>query len=186
MMTMSGAWHKLRDDPILRFLIVSLSFYGMSTFEGPMMAIKTVNALSPLYRLDHRPRAFRCLGLGGSDFHGSLYYMIPRLFGLKQMYSKKAIELHFWMATVGIVLYIASMWIAGVMEGLMWRAITPTARLPILLSRQSRLTHPFYMVRLLGGVLYLGGMVVMLWNVLKTATSGHPTDAAIPHLVAHA
>jgi cytochrome c oxidase cbb3-type subunit 1 len=186
MMTMSGAWHKLRDDPILRFMIVSLSFYGMSTFEGPMMAIKTVNALSHYTDWTIAHVHSGALGWVGLISMGSLYYMIPRLFGQKQMYSIKAIELHFWMATIGIVLYIASMWIAGVMEGLMWRAINPDGTLTYTFVEAVKATHPFYMVRLLGGVLYLGGMLVMLWNVLKTATNGQATNAVIPPIAAHA
>jgi cytochrome c oxidase cbb3-type subunit 1 len=116
-MTLSGAWHKLRDDPILRFLIVSLSFYGMSTFEGPMMSIKTVNALSttPTGPLATCTLA-RWAGWAWSPWV-RMYYLIPRLFGQKQMYSVKAIEVHFWTATIGIVIYIAAMWIAGVMQG---------------------------------------------------------------------
>ncbi|HRH89897.1 MAG TPA: cytochrome-c oxidase, cbb3-type subunit I, partial [Rubrivivax sp.] len=119
-MTLSGAWYKLRDDPILKFLIVSLSFYGMSTFEGPMMSIKTVNALSHYtdWTVGHVHSG--ALGWVGFITMGSMYYLIPRLFGRKQMYSPRAIELHFWIATIGVVLYIAAMWIAGVMQGLMW------------------------------------------------------------------
>jgi cytochrome c oxidase cbb3-type subunit 1 len=122
-MTLSGAWHKLRDDPMLRFLIVALSFYGMATFEGPMMSIKTVNALSHYtdWTVGHVHAG--ALGWVGLITMGSLYYLIPRLFGQQEMYSVPAIEVHFWIATIGIVLYIAAMWIAGVMQGLMWRAI---------------------------------------------------------------
>jgi cytochrome c oxidase cbb3-type subunit 1 len=167
-------------------MIVSLSFYGMSTFEGPMMAIKTVNALSHYTDWTIAHVHSGALGWVGLISMGSLYYMIPRLFGQKQMYSIKAIELHFWMATIGIVLYIASMWIAGVMEGLMWRAINPDGTLTYTFVEAVKATHPFYMVRLLGGVLYLGGMLVMLWNVLKTATNGQATNAVIPPIAAHA
>jgi cytochrome c oxidase cbb3-type subunit 1 len=186
MMTLSGAWHKLRDDPILRFMIVSLSFYGMSTFEGPMMAIKTVNALSHYTDWTIAHVHSGALGWVGLVSMGAIYFMIPRLFGQKQMYSIKAIELHFWMATIGIVLYIASMWIAGVMEGLMWRSINADGTLTYTFVEAVKATHPFYMVRLLGGLLYLGGMLVMLWNVLKTASAGQPFNASIPPVAAHA
>jgi cytochrome c oxidase cbb3-type subunit 1 len=186
MMTMSGAWHKLRSDPILRFMIVSLSFYGMSTFEGPMMAIKTVNSLSHYtdWTVGHVHSG--ALGWVGLVSMGALYYMVPRLFGQKQMYSMKAIELHFWLATVGIVLYIASLWISGVMEGLMWRAINTDGTLTYTFVESVKAKHPYYIIRLLGGLLYLSGMVIMLWNVVKTATSGKPAIASIPPVVAHA
>ena len=186
MMTLSGAWHKLRTDPILRFLIVSLSFYGMSTFEGPMMAIKTVNSLSHYtdWTVGHVHSG--ALGWVGLVSMGSLYYMVPRLFGQKQMHSIKAIELHFWMATVGIVLYIAALWISGVMEGLMWRAINADGTLTYTFVESVKAKQPYYIIRVLGGLLYLGGMVIMLWNVIKTATSGKAAIATIPPVAAHA
>jgi len=184
MMTLSGAWHKLRTDPILRFLIVSLSFYGMSTFEGPMMAIKTVNSLSHYtdWTVGHVHSG--ALGWVGLVSMGSLYYLIPRLFGQKQMYSMKAIEIHFWAATIGIVLYIAALWIAGVMEGLMWRAINVDGTLTYTFVESVKAKFPYYFIRMLGGLLYLGGMVIMLWNVVKTATNGKPAIAFIPTLQA--
>lgn len=179
-MTLSGAWHKLRTDPILRFLIVSLSFYGMSTFEGPMMSIKTINALSHYtdWTVGHVHSG--ALGWVGLVSMGTLYFLVPRLFGQKQMYSIKAIELHFWMATIGIVLYITALWIAGVMEGLMWRAINPDGTLAYSFIESVKAKYPYYIIRLLGGLLYLGGMLVMLWNVIKTATNGKPTNILIP------
>ena len=179
-MTLSGAWHKLRTDPILRFLIVSLSFYGMSTFEGPMMSIKTVNALSHYtdWTVGHVHSG--ALGWVGLVSMGTLYFLVPRLFGQKQMYSIKAIELHFWMATIGIVLYITALWISGVMEGLMWRAINPDGTLAYSFIESVKAKYPYYIIRLLGGLLYLGGMLVMLWNVIKTATNGKPTNILIP------
>ncbi|MFA7350332.1 MAG: cytochrome-c oxidase, cbb3-type subunit I [Methylotenera sp.] len=186
MMTLSGAWHKLRTDPILRFMIVSLSFYGMSTFEGPMMAIKTVNSLSHYtdWTVGHVHSG--ALGWVGLVSMGAIYYMIPRLFGQKQMHSMKAIELHFWLATVGIVLYIAALWIAGVMEGLMWRAINADGTLTYTFVESVKAKHPYYIIRMLGGLLYLSGMIIMLWNVLKTATSGKAAIATIPPVAAHA
>lgn len=185
-MTLSGAWHKLRTDPILRFLIVSLSFYGMSTFEGPMMAIKTVNALSHYtdWTVGHVHSG--ALGWVGLISMGSLYYMIPRLFGQKQMYSVKAIELHFWLATIGIVLYIAALWISGVMEGLMWRAMNADGTLAYTFVESVKAKFPYYLTRFLGGTLYLSGMLVMLWNTYKTATNGKPVVVNIPPVTAHA
>jgi cytochrome c oxidase cbb3-type subunit 1 len=184
-MTLSGAWHKLRTDPILRFLIVSLSFYGMSTFEGPMMSIKTVNALSHYtdWTVGHVHSG--ALGWVGLVSMGTLYFLVPRLFGQKQMYSLKAIELHFWMATIGIVLYITALWISGVMEGLMWRAINSDGTLAYSFIESVKAKYPYYIIRLLGGLLYLGGMLVMLWNVIKTATNGKPTNILIPAVKAN-
>ena len=167
-MTLSGAWHKLRTDPILKFLIVSLSFYGMSTFEGPMMSIKTVNALSHYtdWTVGHVHSG--ALGWVGFITIGSLYALIPRLYGLKQMYSVKLMDWHFWIATIGIVLYIAAMWMAGVMQGLMWRAVNEDGTLTYTFIESIAATYPYYAVRLLGGVLYLGGMLIMVYNVWKT------------------
>ncbi len=185
MMTLSGAWHKLRTDPILRFMIVSLSFYGMSTFEGPMMAIKTVNSLSHYtdWTVGHVHSG--ALGWVGLVSMGAIYYMIPRLFGQKQMHSIKAIELHFWLATIGIVLYISALWISGVMEGLMWRAINTDGTLTYTFVESVKAKHPYYIIRTLGGLLYLSGMIIMLWNVLKTASCGKAAVASIPPVAAH-
>ncbi len=186
MMTLSGAWQKLRDDPILKFLIVALSFYGMSTFEGPMMSIKTVNALSHYtdWTVGHVHSG--ALGWVGLISIGSLYYLIPRMFGQTKMYSTRAIELHFWIATLGIVLYIAAMWIAGVMQGLMWRALNPDGTLVYSFVESVKATFPFYVIRLCGGLLYLSGMFVMVWNVVKTVRNGRAVASPIPLAVAHA
>jgi cytochrome c oxidase cbb3-type subunit 1 len=179
-MTLSGAWYKLREDPILKFLIVSLSFYGMSTFEGPMMSIKTVNALSHYtdWTVGHVHSG--ALGWVGFISMGSLYYLIPRLFGRAQMHSVRAMNLHFWVATIGIVLYITAMWIAGVMQGLMWRAVSDDGTLTYTFVESVKATYPFYAIRLLGGVLYLAGMLVMAWNVFKTVAAAKPAEALIP------
>ncbi|MFY9513757.1 MAG: cytochrome-c oxidase, cbb3-type subunit I [Rubrivivax sp.] len=185
-MTLSGAWHKLRDDPILKFLIVSLSFYGMSTFEGPMMSIKTVNALSHYtdWTVGHVHSG--ALGWVGLISMGALYYLIPRMYGKTQMFSTKAIELHFWVATIGIVLYIAAMWIAGVMQGLMWRAVNPDGTLVYSFVESVKATFPFYVIRLGGGLLYLSGMVIMAWNTVMTVKGGRVATAPIPLVAAHA
>ena len=183
-MTLSGAWHKLRDDPIIRFLIVSLSFYGMSTFEGPMMSIKTVNALSHYtdWTIGHVHSG--ALGWVGFITIGSLYYLIPRMYGREQMYSVKAIEAHFWIATIGVVLYIAAMWIAGVMQGLMWRAINPDGTLTYTFVESVKATYPFYMIRVLGGALYLTGMLIMAWNTWMTVISGRSVSVVVPPVAA--
>jgi cytochrome c oxidase cbb3-type subunit 1 len=179
-MTLSGAWHKLRTDPILKFLVVSLSFYGMSTFEGPMMSIKTVNALSHYtdWTVGHVHSG--ALGWVGMVSVGSLYYLIPRLFGRTEMHSMKLVTLHFWVATIGIVLYIAAMWIAGVMQGLMWRAVNPDGTLTYAFVESVKATYPYYMVRLLGGTLYFSGMLIMAYNVFKTVAGQKPAEAVIP------
>lgn len=184
-MTLSGAWSKLRSDPILRFLIVSLSFYGMSTFEGPMMAIKTVNALSHYtdWTVGHVHSG--ALGWVGFISIGSLYYLIPRLFGQTQMYSKRLIEIHFWVATIGVVLYIASMWIAGVMQGLMWRAVNEDGTLTYSFVESVKATFPYYVIRLTGGAMYLSGMIIMAYNVAKTLMAAKPVNNAIPALSAN-
>jgi cytochrome c oxidase cbb3-type subunit 1 len=179
-MTLSGAWHKLRTDPILKFLVVSLSFYGMSTFEGPMMSIKTVNALSHYtdWTIGHVHSG--ALGWVGMVSVGSLYYLIPRLYGRTEMHSMKLVTLHFWVATIGIVLYIAAMWIAGVMQGLMWRAVNPDGTLTYAFVESVKATYPYYMVRLLGGTLYFSGMLIMAYNVFKTVAGQKPSEATIP------
>ena len=167
-MTMSGAWHKLRSDPILKFLIVSLSFYGMSTFEGPMMAIKTVNALS--HYTDWTIGHVHSGALGWVAFItiGSLYALIPKLYGKEGMYSVSLINTHFWISTIGVVLYISAMWIAGVMQGLMWGAVNDDGTLTYTFIESIKATYPYYIVRLLGGLMFLGGMCIMLYNVCKT------------------
>jgi len=181
-MTLSGAWHKLRTDPVLKFMIVALSFYGMSTFEGPMMSIKTVNALSHYtdWTIGHVHSG--ALGWVGLMTIGSLYCLIPRLMGEKQMFSVKAVDVHFWISTIGIILYIASMWIAGVMQGLMWRAFNDDGTLTYTFIETIAATKPYYIIRLLGGLLYLSGMFVMAWNAWKTMRQKEPQvfQAAAP------
>ena len=178
-MTLSGAWHKLRTDPILKFLIVSLSFYGMSTFEGPMMSIKTVNALSHYtdWTIGHVHSG--ALGWVAMVSIGALYFLIPRLFGTK-IYSVALIETHFWISTIGIVLYIASMWISGVMQGLMWRTVNTDGTLTYSFVESVQAMHPFYIVRFVGGLLFLTGMLIMAYNVWKTIVGAKPAEAAIP------
>jgi cytochrome c oxidase cbb3-type subunit I len=181
-MTLSGAWHKLRTDPILKFMIVSLSFYGMSTFEGPMMSIKSVNALSHNtdWTIGHVHSG--ALGWVAMISVASLYVLIPRLYGRTAMHSTKAIDLHFWTTTIGIVLYVSSMWIAGVMQGLMWRATNPDGTLTYTFVEALKATYPYYAVRLCGGAIVLSGMLIMAWNVWKTVTAANATTAAQPVL----
>ena len=178
-MTLSGAWHKLRTDPILKFLITSLSFYGMSTFEGPMMSVKTVNALSHYtdWTVGHVHSG--ALGWVAMVSIGSIYYLLPRMYGKTEMYSTKLITTHFWVATIGVVLYIASMWIAGVMQGLMWRATNPDGTLTYSFVESVKASYPFWSIRLLGGVLFLGGMLIMFYNMLKTISGHKAYDAPV-------
>src|SRR5687768_1877052 len=179
LMTMSGAWHKLRTDPILKFLVVSLSFYGMATFEGPMMSIKTVNALS--HYTDWTIGHVHAGALGWVAFItiGSLYALIPKLFGRAQMWSVKLMDAHFWVATIGIVLYVTSMWIAGVMQGLMWRALNDDGTLTYTFVESLEATYPYYAIRLLGGLMFLSGMFIMAYNVLRTVRESRPADVAV-------
>lgn len=178
-MTLSGAWHKLRTDPVLKFLITSLSFYGMSTFEGPMMAIKTVNALSHYtdWTVGHVHSG--ALGWVAMVSIGSMYYLIPRLFGRQEMYSMKLVTTHFWIATVGVVLYIAAMWISGVTAGLMWRAVNPDGTLTYSFAEAVKAMYPFYAIRLLGGLLFLSGMLIMAYNVVRTVAGQKAVDAVV-------
>ena len=179
LMTLSGAWQKLRTDPVLRFLIVSLSFYGMSTFEGPMMSIKTVNALS--HYTDWTIGHVHSGALGWVAFItiGSMYYLIPRLYG-RAIYSVKLIDAHFWISTIGIVLYITAMWVSGIMQGLMWRAIHPDGTLIYSFVESVQAMHPFYIIRTVGGAFFLLGMLIMAYNLWKTIAGAKPVTATIP------
>jgi cytochrome c oxidase cbb3-type subunit 1 len=168
MMTLSGAWHKLRTDPILRFLVVSLSFYGMATFEGPMMAIKTVNALSHNtdWTIGHVHSG--ALGWVAMISIGALYHMIPKLWGKSAMYSTKLINTHFWLATIGTVLYVAAMWVNGILQGLMWRAVNQDGTLTYSFVEALEASHMGYLVRVIGGSFFLTGMFIMAYNVWQT------------------
>jgi cytochrome c oxidase cbb3-type subunit I len=177
-MTLSGVWYKLRTDPILKFLIVALSFYMMSTFEGPMMSIKTVNALSHYtdWTVGHVHSG--ALGWVAMITLGSIYSMLPRLLGQDRMWSVRLIDAHFWVHTIGVVFYIASMWIAGVMQGLMWRATNADGTLTYTFVESLVATYPYYLIRLLGGLMALGGMFLMAWNVLQTMRAAPAADDA--------
>jgi cytochrome c oxidase cbb3-type subunit 1 len=180
-MTLSGAWEKLRTDPILKFMIASLSFYGMSTFEGPMMSIKTVNSLSHYtdWTIGHVHSG--ALGWVAMISVGCIYSLTPRLLGLRNMYSTRAIDAHFWVHTVGVVFYIASMWIAGVMQGLMWRATNDDGMLTYSFVEALKATYPYYLIRLIGGVMVVAGMLIMAWNMAKTFASARSVaPVAVP------
>ncbi len=178
-MTLSGAWEKLRTDPILKFLVVSVSFYGMSTFEGSMMAIKTVNALSHYtdWTIGHVHAG--ALGWVGFVTMGAMYYLFPRLCG-REMYSQKLVEVHFWISTIGVVLYTTSMWVSGITQGLMLRAINADGTLTYSFLESLIAIEPFYIVRFLGGVFYLLGMLIMAYNCFRTIATGTRVSAPIP------
>lgn len=171
LMTLSGAWHKLRTDPTLRFLVISLSFYGMSTFEGPMMSIKTVNALSHNtdWTIGHVHAG--ALGWVAMISIGAVYHLLPVLAGLNAMWSVRLINIHFWLATIGTVLYIASMWVNGLLQGLMWRAFNSDGTLTYSFVETVEASYPGYFVRFLGGVFFLLGMVLMGYNTYRTLTA---------------
>jgi len=177
MMTLSGAWDKLRTDPILRFLVVSLSFYGMSTFEGPMMAIKTVNALSHYtdWTIGHVHSG--ALGWVAMISIGAMYHLIPILFGKTEMYSISLINTHFWMSTIGTVLYIAALWVNGIMQGLMWRAYNQDGTLTYSFVESVQASYAGYLVRLVGGGIFFLGMVLMAYNVYMTTRKDFQSEA---------
>ncbi len=176
-MTLSGAWHKLRTDPILRFLIVSLSFYGMSTFEGPMMSIKTVNALSHYtdWTIGHVHSG--ALGWVAMVSIGALYHLIPRLWGKTEMYSTSLINTHFWLATIGTVLYIVALWVNGITQGLMWQATNADGTLQYSFIESVQASSYGYIVRTIGGGFFVVGMFIMLYNVWQTIRVAKPEEA---------
>jgi cytochrome c oxidase cbb3-type subunit I len=167
LMTLSGAWDKLRTDPVLRMLVVSVAFYGMATFEGPLMSIKMVNSLSHYtdWGIGHVHSG--SLGWVGFVSFGALYCLIPWVFNRK-LYSLKLVEWHFWLATIGIVFYISAMWVAGIMQGLMWRAYTDQGFLEYSFVETTEAMHPMYVIRALGGAMFLAGALIMAFNFYKT------------------
>ena len=168
LMTLQGAWDKLRTDPILRMLVISVGFYGMSTFEGPMMSIRSVNSLSHYtdWTIGHVHSG--ALGWNGMITFGALYYLTPRLWNRERLYSISLVSWHFWLATIGIVLYASSMWVAGITQGLMWREVDSQGFLVNSFADSVAAMHPMYVIRALGGVLYLTGGVLMFYNIYKT------------------
>ena len=167
-MTLSGAWHKLRKDPVLQFMIVSLAFYGMSTFEGPLMSIRAVNSLSHYtdWTVGHVHSG--ALGWVGFITFGCLYYLVPKLWNRSEVYSLKLVSLHLWVSTFGIVLYIAAMWVSGIMQGLMWRSYNDMGFLNYSFVETVVAMHPFYIIRSLGGLMYLSGTLIMCYNFYRT------------------
>ena len=171
MMTLSGAWDKLRTDPVVRMLVISVAFYGMSTFEGPVMSIRAVNALSHYtdWTVGHVHSG--ALGWVGFVSFGALYCLVPWLWKKAGMYSKALVDWHFWIATFGILLYITSMWVAGIMQGLMWRAYNSLGFLEYSFVETVEAMHISYIIRAVGGLLYLAGALIMIYNVYRTIRS---------------
>ncbi len=187
LMTLSGAWDKLRTDPILRMMVISLAFYGMSTFEGPMMAIKVVNSLSHYtdWTIGHVHSG--ALGWNGMITFSALYFLTPRLWGRTALYSTKLVNYHFWLATIGIVFYASSMWVTGIMEGLMWREVDAQGFLVNSFADTVAAKFPMYVVRGLGGVMYLSGGLIMAYNLWQTARGkGEADPASNAAIAAHA
>jgi cytochrome c oxidase cbb3-type subunit I len=176
LMTLSGAWDKLRTDPVLRMLVVSVAFYGMATFEGPLMSIKVVNSLSHYtdWTIGHVHSG--ALGWVGFVSFGALYCLIPWLWNRKELYSLKLVNWHFWIATIGIVLYISAMWVSGILQGLMWRAYTSLGFLEYSFIESVEAMHPFYVIRAAGGALFLIGALIMAYNLWMTARVGEAEE----------
>ncbi len=168
LMTLSGAWDKLRTDPIIRMMVISIGFYGMSTFEGPMMSIRAVNSLSHYtdWTIGHVHSG--ALGWNGMITFGALYFLVPKLWNRERLYSLSLVSWHFWLATIGIILYAASMWVTGIMEGLMWREVDANGFLVNSFADTVAAKFPMYVVRGLGGVLFLSGGIIMCYNLYMT------------------
>jgi cytochrome c oxidase cbb3-type subunit 1 len=182
LMTLSGAWDKLRTDPVLRMLVVSIAFYGMSTFEGPLMSIKAVNALSHYtdWTIGHVHSG--ALGWVAYVSFGAIYHLVPLLWKRERLYSMALVSLHFWISTIGIVLYITAMWVSGILQGLMWRAYDSLGFLEYSFVETVEAMHPFYLIRATGGVLFLLGSLVMVYNLWRTVRGDVRTEAGVTQL----
>ena len=182
LMTLSGAWDKLRTDPVLRMMVVSVAFYGMATFEGPLMSIKAVNSLSHYtdWTIGHVHSG--ALGWVGYVSFGAIYCLVPWLWN-RPLYSLKLVNWHFWISTIGIVLYITAMWVSGILQGLMWRAYTSLGFLEYSFIETVEAMHPFYVIRAMGGILFLIGALLMVWNLWQTVNAGEREPALAPKLV---
>jgi len=182
LMTLSGAWDKLRTDPVVRMMVVAVAFYGMSTFEGPVMSIKAVNSLSHYtdWTVGHTHSG--ALGWVGYISFGALYCLVPWLWGRKELYSLKLVNLHFWVSTIGIVLYITSMWVSGILQGLMWRSYDNLGFLEYSFVETVEAMHPFYLIRALGGGLFAVGSLIMAYNLWRTARGDVRDEAPVSAL----
>jgi len=182
-MTLSGAWDRLRTDPVLRFLVTSVGFYGMSTFEGPVMSIRAVNSLSHYtdWTIGHVHSG--ALGWVGFISFGAVYHLVPVLWRRTGLYSDRLVAVHFWTATIGIVLYVTSMWVSGIMQGLMWRAYDQLGFLQYAFIESVEAMHPYYILRALGGLLFLTGSLVMVYNIWRTIRGDVPVRTPAPTAV---
>ncbi|MGO8951860.1 MAG: cytochrome-c oxidase, cbb3-type subunit I [Rhodomicrobium sp.] len=178
LMTLSGAWDKLRTDPVIRFLVVSVAFYGMSTFEGPLMSIRAVNSLSHYtdWTIGHVHSG--ALGWVGMVSFGAIYCLVPWLWKRQGLYSQRLVEWHFWISTLGILLYITSMWVSGIMQGLMWRATDNLGILQYSFVESVEAMHPYYIIRATGGALFVLGSLIMAYNIIRTIRGDEPVDVA--------
>lgn len=180
LMTLRGAWDKMRTDPIIRMMVIAVAFYGMSTFEGPVMSIKSVNGLSHYtdWTIGHVHSG--ALGWVGMISFGAIYFMVPRLWGRERLYSLRMVNWHFWLATLGIVVYAAVMWVSGIMQGLMWREYDSQGFLVYSFAETVAALHPYYVMRALGGTLYLVGALIMAFNVAMTIAGKVRTEKPMP------
>ncbi len=178
LMTLSGAWDKLRTDPVIRFLVVSVAFYGMSTFEGPLMSVRAVNSLSHYtdWTIGHVHSG--ALGWVGMVSFGAIYCLVPWLWKRQGLYSQRLVEWHFWISTLGILLYITSMWVSGIMQGLMWRATDSLGILEYSFVESVEAMHPYYIIRATGGAFFVLGSLIMAYNIIRTIRGDEPVDVA--------
>ena len=178
LMTLSGAWDKLRTDPVIRLLVVSVAFYGMSTFEGPVMSIKSVNSLSHYtdWTIGHVHSG--SLGWVAMVSFGAIYCLVPWLWNRRGLYSMRLVEWHFWTATLGILLYITAMWVSGITQGLMWRAYDKLGFLQYSFIETVEAMHPYYVIRAIGGLLFIVGALIMTYNIWCTIRTDASVDAA--------
>jgi cytochrome c oxidase cbb3-type subunit 1 len=183
-MTLNGAWDKVRTDPIIRLMVMALAFYGMATFEGPMLSIKAVNSLSHYTDWTIAHVHAGALGWNGMISFAAVYFLAPKLWGRERLYSIRMVNWHFWLATLGIVLYAASMWVSGIMQGLMWREYDEQGFLVYSFVETVAAMHPYYVMRVTGGLFYLAGGFLMAWNVYQTirgrVRDEKPMDVALP------
>ena len=183
LMTLSGAWDKLRTDPILRMMVASIAFYGMATFEGPLMSIKSVNALSHYtdWTIGHVHSG--ALGWNALISFGAIYYLVPKLWGRRELYSLQLVNWHFWIAMMGIVIYASSMWVSGIMQGLMWREYNADGFLVYSFAETVMQMHPFYVLRAIGGLLFLIGGLIMVYNIWATIRGEVKVDQPISQVI---
>jgi cytochrome c oxidase cbb3-type subunit 1 len=180
LMTLQGAWDKIRTDPIVRMMVMAIAFYGMATFEGPMMSIKSVNSLSHYtdWTIGHVHSG--ALGWVGMISFGAIYYMVPKLWNRERLYSLRLVTWHFWLATLGIVVYAAVMWVSGIMQGLMWREYDEQGFLVYSFAETVAAMHPYYVMRAIGGAMYLSGALLMAWNITMTILGHQREEQSLP------